>query len=131
MSQQQNSQQLIKYARDILVDREIMLVNLRRYHVEQHASKKVETEPFQRNSPKRKSLGISPISSLFGRRPSQIESNAPVVLSPEEVQFNIIYPKFNEGQHVALCAVLLDEWIKELAALAQEHTVAQLINFLK
>ncbi|KAG5899461.1 hypothetical protein JTB14_015314 [Gonioctena quinquepunctata] len=131
MYRQSDAVQLIKYARDCLVDREIMLVNLRRYHAEQRTMKKLDTtEPFQRNSPKRRSFNIPPVSSLFGRRPSQGESGVSL-LSPEEVQFNLIYPKFNEGQHVALCAVLLDEWVKELAALAQEHTVAQLAILLK
>ena len=87
--------------------------------------------PFQRNGPKRRSLNIPPISSLFGRRPSQIDSSVSLVSSADEVQFNLDYPKFNEGQHVALCAVLLEEWVKELAALAQEHTVAQLATLLK
>lgn len=67
---------------------------------------------------------------MFGRRPSQIDTNLPMITSPEELQYNLIYPKFNEGQHVALCAVLLDEWIKELAALAQEHTIAQLATLI-
>ncbi|CAH1153647.1 unnamed protein product [Phaedon cochleariae] len=132
MYRQPDHLQLIKYARDCLVDREIMLVNLRRYNTEQRPTKKNEAnEAFQRNSAKRRSLNIPPISSLFSRRPSQVENSVPLTASVEEVQFNLIYPKFNEGQHVALCAVLLDEWAKELAALAQEHTVAQLAMLLK
>ncbi|KAJ8926863.1 hypothetical protein NQ314_020714 [Rhamnusium bicolor] len=132
MSRQSDCINLIKYARDCLVDREIMLVNLRRYRAENPNMRKPDSnEPFQRNGPKRRSLNIPPISSLFSRRPSQIESSVPMVSSPEELQFNLIYPKFNEGQHVALCAVLLEEWVKELAALAQEHTVAQLATLLK
>ncbi|XP_060515828.1 FHIP family protein AGAP011705 [Cylas formicarius] len=123
---------LIRYAQDILVDREVMLVNLRRYHTEKSSAQKPaeSNEPFQRNGPKRRSLNIPSITSMFGRRPSQVETSMPLVSSPEELQFNLIYPKFNEGQHVALCAVLLDEWVKELAALAQEHTVAQLATSL-
>ncbi|KAJ8923668.1 hypothetical protein NQ315_010248 [Exocentrus adspersus] len=132
MSRQSESASLIKYARDCLVDREIMLVNLRRYHAEMSLKKPEQPpEPFQRNGPKRRSLNIPPISTLFGRRPSQIDNNVQMTSTPEELQFNLIYPKFNEGQHVALCAVLLEEWVKELAALAQEHTVAQLATLLK
>ncbi|XP_056646276.1 FHIP family protein AGAP011705 isoform X5 [Diorhabda sublineata] len=85
---------------------------------------------FERNISKRRSLGISPISSIFGRRPSQVDITIPVMLS-DEVQFNNIYQKFNASQHVALCAVLLSEWLKELSALAQEHTVAHFANLLK
>lgn len=131
MSRQPDSSSLIKYARDCLVDREIMLVNLRRYHAELNVKRPEPAEPFQRNSPKRRSLNIPQISSFFGRRPSQIENNVQMTSTPEEFQFNLIYPKFDEGQHVALCAVLLEEWVKELAALAQEHTVAQLATLLK
>lgn len=70
---------------------------------------------------------------MFGRRPSQVAAENSVPLQPasEEYQCNLIYPKFNEAQHVALCAVLLDEWVKELAALAQEHTIAQLAALFK
>ncbi|XP_057656356.1 FHIP family protein AGAP011705 isoform X1 [Diorhabda carinulata] len=127
--QRSNCLQLIKFARDLLVDRELMLVNQRKHNIEQH-NKKLEIEPFQRNISKRRSLGISPISSIFGRRPSQVDITIPVMLS-DEVQFNNIYQKFNASQHVALCAVLLSEWLKELSALAQEHTVAHFANLLK
>lgn len=127
--QRPNCLQLIKFARDLLVDRELMLVNQRKHNIEQH-NKKLEIEPFQRNVPKRRSLGISPISSIFGKRPSQVDVTIPVMLS-DEIQFNNIYQKFNASQHVALCAVLLNEWLKELSALAQEHTVAHFANLLK
>lgn len=134
MSRQPDRIGLIKYAQDVLVDREIMLVNIRRYHMEKSTVPKSQpqesNEPFQRNGSKRRSLNIPSITSMFGRRPSQIDTSLPMVASPEELQFNLIYPKFNEGQHVALCAVLLDEWVKELAALAQEHTIAQLATLI-
>lgn len=132
MSQLPNRGQLIKYAKDCLIDREIMLLNLRRYHNEQQITPKIEsTEPFQRNGPKRRSLNIPSITGMFSRRPSQIETSVPMVPTSGDLQFNLIYPKFNEEQHVALCAVLLDEWVKELSALAQEHTIAQLATLLK
>ncbi|CAG9828448.1 unnamed protein product [Diabrotica balteata] len=131
LCQQPNCVQLIKFARNVLIDREIMLVNQRKHNIEQQNFQNLEIEPFQRNSPKRRSLGISPISSFFGRRPSQVDGNSQVILTPEEVQFNKVYQKFNKDQHVALCAVLLDEWVKELSALAQEHTVAHFANLLK
>lgn len=127
-----NRTSLIKYAKDCLIDREIMLLNLRRYHAEQQTVAKIENnEPFQRNGPKRRSINIPSISGMFGRRQSQLETNVPMVSTPEDLQFNLIYPKFNEEQHIALCAVLLDEWVKELSALAQEHTIAQLATLLK
>ncbi|XP_030756075.1 UPF0518 protein AGAP011705 [Sitophilus oryzae] len=134
MTRQPDKAELIKYAQDVLVDREIMLVNIRRYHMEKKAVPKPQpqesNEPFQRNGPKRRSLNFPSITSIFVGRSNQIDTSIPVVTSPQEVQFNLIYPKFNEGQHVALCAVLLDEWVKELAALAQEHTIAQLASLV-
>lgn len=29
----------------------------------------------------------------------------------------------SQSQQVVMCAVILDEWLKELAAISQEHTV--------
>ncbi|XP_066248369.1 FHIP family protein AGAP011705 [Euwallacea similis] len=134
MSRQSDRVGLIKYAQEVLVNREIMLVNIRRYHMEKTSLPRPQpqesNESFQRNGPKRKSLTIPSITNIFGRRPSQLETCLPMINSAEEVQINSVYPKFNEAQHVALCAVLLDEWVKELAALAQEHTIAQLASLM-
>ncbi|RZB39943.1 UPF0518 domain containing protein -like [Asbolus verrucosus] len=124
MSRRSDSGSLIKAAKDFLVDRETRLINARRNTLEKSSSVCVEPEPFQRNEPKRRSLNLPSITSMFGRRPSQIaENSVAMVPTSEEYQCNLIYPRFNESQHVALCAVLLDEWVKELAALAQEHTI--------
>lgn len=75
-------------------------------------------------------MNFPSIASVFSRRASQIDNNLLMVSPSEEPQSCLIYPKFTEGQHVALCAVLLDEWVKELAALAQEHTIAQLATLM-
>lgn len=90
-------------------------------------------DSFQRNGPKRRSISssFSSISSIFSRRTSQLESPIPLTPQSEESEQIMIYPKFSEAQHVALCAVLLDEWLKELAALAQEHTISQLASLFK
>lgn len=138
MLRQPDRVSLVEQARDFLLDRETRLVNARRNErVDRNSlfnsNSTVEAEqPFQRNSPKRRSLSssLSSISSMFGRRPSQIEISIPLTNQQDEVENNI-YPKFNEAQHVAVCAVLLDEWVKELAALAQEHTISQLAAFFK
>ena len=131
MSRRADSGSLIKAARDFLVDRETRLINARRNTLEKSSSFNVEPEPFQRNGPKRRSLNLPSITSMFGRRPSQVAENGVALVPTEEYQCNLIYPKFNEEQHVALCAVLLDEWVKELAALAQEHMIAQLAALFK
>lgn len=128
---------LIRYARNFLLERETRLVNARRTAVEKSSTSAQTTEtnndPFQRNGPKRRSLNLSSISSMFGRRQSHVETNMQMLMPMEEAQQQqcVLYPKFTEAQHVALCAVLLDEWVKELAALAQEHTIAQLATILK
>lgn len=126
---------LIRYARNFLLERETRLVNARRTAVEKSSTTVVHAtdtnDPFQRNGPKRRSLNLSSISNMFGRRHSHVETNMQMLMPMEEAQQSQLYPKFTEAQHVALCAVLLDEWIKELAALAQEHTIAQLATILK
>lgn len=35
----------------------------------------------------------------------------------------------NQLDNAAVCAILLDEWLKELAAISQEQTMAQLTDF--
>lgn len=138
MNRRSDAASLIKYARDFLVDREIRLLNARRNTLETPRQPtvpvpppNVEEQPFQRLKPHRRSLNLSSIPSLF-RRPSQVAENSILlVATSEDNSCHLVYPKFNEAQHVALCAVLLDEWVKELAALAQEHTIAQLAAFFK
>lgn len=131
MSHKPDSPVLIRYARNFLLERETRLVNARRNAVDKSPSTSEMSEPFQRNGPKRRSLNLSSISGMFGRRASQAESVIPMVATLEDAHQNYLYPKFSEAQHVALCAVLLDEWVKELAALAQEHTIAQLASLFK
>lgn len=134
MLQKADCVNLIRYARNFLLERETRLVNARRTAVEKSPPSTNVTEtndPFQRNGPKRRSLNLSSISNMFGRRHSHVETNMQMLMPMEEAQQYQLYPKFTEAQHVALCAVLLDEWIKELAALAQEHTIAQLATILK
>ncbi|KAL1493126.1 hypothetical protein ABEB36_011247 [Hypothenemus hampei] len=136
MNHQVNKTSLIKYAQEVLVHREILLVNIRRYHLEKTSTptpapvQEPAEPPFQRNAPQRLSLSLRRLSSMLNRRPSQIETSLPMLTSTEEFQFEFVYSKFTEAQHVALCAVLLDEWVKELAALAQEHTIAQLATLM-
>lgn len=126
----------IKYACTFLLEREKRLVNARRNAVDKDL---VQTQsldnsngsPFQRNGAKRRSLNLSSISSMFSRRPSQIETSMQMVAASDEVQQKYLYPQHTEAQHIALSAVLLNEWVKELAALAQEHTIAQLASLFK
>ncbi|XP_050313377.1 FHIP family protein AGAP011705 [Anthonomus grandis grandis] len=135
MNRQPNKWNLLKYAHDVLLQREIMLLNIRSYHLDKSPSMQQhqyeKNEIFQRNDSKRRSLNLPSLTSMFGRRSSNIENTLPMAPSPDELQLNLIYPQFNEGQHVAVCAVLLGEWVKELAALAQEHTIAQIATLIE
>lgn len=131
---------LVQNARIFLLERETRLVNARRHALEKNSSLYASNssdgstnEPFQRNGPKRRSISssFSSLSSIFTRRSSQLENPIPMTPQNDDIEQIIIYPKFTEAQHVALCAVLLDEWLKELAALAQEHTISQLASLFK
>lgn len=135
MSRQSDSANLIRFARNFLLERETRLVNARRNALDSRNSIVSSTsteslEPFQRNGNKRRSF-TSSLTNMFGRRPSQIETNLPMVATQEDLSQTFVHPNFSEAQHIALCAVLLDEWVKELAALAQEHTIAQLAALFK
>lgn len=140
MNRQPEKYILVQYARNFLLDRETRLVNARRHALEKNSLSNIcnssdssTSESFQRNGPKRRSItsSLSSISSIFSRRPSQLETTIPMISQNEENEQAILYPKFTEAQHVALCAILLDEWLKELAALSQEHTILQLASFFK
>lgn len=137
MSRQPEKVNLIHQSRTFLVERETRLVNARRNALDRSSvsttSSESNPEPFQRNSPKRRSFtpSLSSLSTIFTRRSSHVEHSIQMQQQREEVDNTIVYPKFSEAQHVAVCAVLLDEWLKELAALAQEHTISQLAAFFK
>lgn len=146
---------LLHQARTFFVDRETRLVNARRSAQDQksggggadshESTASTATTVFQRNSPKRRSItqSLNSLSvAMFGKRLGGENMMQMITAGPAQASgmdpsstmtkpSSVLYPKFNEAQHVALCAVLLDEWVKELAALAQEHTIAQLANLLK
>lgn len=136
MNRQTDSKSLINQARSFLQERETRLVNARRSALESRNSVGTTTtvdtfESFQRNGPKRRSFTspLSSFSNMFTRRVSHTETSIQLVSPSEDTAYTQL--KFNEPQQVALCAVVLDEWVKELAALAQEHTIAQLSALFK
>ncbi|KAF5281102.1 hypothetical protein FQR65_LT02968 [Abscondita terminalis] len=138
MKQQSDSLSLLRQARTFLQERETRLMNARRNIIENRNSIASTTstdsyDPFQRNGPKRRSFtsSLSSFSNMFTRKVSHAEPSIQLI-SPPEDSVNLLYhPRFSETQRVALCAVILDEWVKELAALAQEHTIAQLTALFK
>lgn len=71
-----------------------------------------------------------PSSKLAGLFSSFVRRDSPEVIKEESTVSNgsVRYAGSNKkadpiGSHVALCAVLLDEWLHELAALSMEHAV--------
>lgn len=134
--------ELVTQAQDFLVSREERLTNARRQAQDGPSSLSSSrrssnvNEPFSRNEPKRRSFS-STLSSVF-RRATQASLPAPLPIRESRLEGNgdsIRYypPKFAPGnksgsqsqvQHVVLQAVLLDEWLKELAAITQEQALA-------
>lgn len=131
MDKRSDKNSLIKFAKDFLVEREIRLLNSRQ--VTDHL-KSVEynqsSEPFQRNGPKRRSLNLPSLSSMFSRRYNNAEPEFQLTAKTSDQISDKYNSKFAEPQRIALCAVILEEWIKELAAIAQEHTISQLTNLI-
>ncbi|XP_017786072.1 PREDICTED: UPF0518 protein AGAP011705 [Nicrophorus vespilloides] len=134
MSKQPEKVQLIHQARHFLVERETRLVQAKKVALDRSNSISSTTtsnddQPFQRNG-SRRSL-TQTISSMFGKRQSTSQETSIQLVQQTDESKSVIYPKFNDAQRVAVCAVLLDEWVKELAALAQEHAISQLAILLK
>ncbi|XP_063548322.1 FHIP family protein AGAP011705 [Cydia strobilella] len=123
-----NTAELVDKARVFLVQRELLLVRRTNNEASSNSSSPRTDEPLHRGETKRRSLSTS-ISNMFGRRlsasPSQPHSIPHSTNSPAK------RPVFTQeaywNQSIALRsilnAVLLDEWLKELAALCEEHAL--------
>lgn len=140
MSKQADAEQEIKQARKFLIDRETRLFNMRKratetLNVSQSVGNSV-TDAFKRDEPKRRSL-TSSLSSMF-RRTSQIETTSILMVNREDEIMEAVhnvpsswYRDKSETKSYAVCAIIVEEWLKELAALSQEHTIAQITTILK
>ncbi|XP_066601519.1 FHIP family protein AGAP011705-like isoform X2 [Prorops nasuta] len=157
LAKHENVDVLVEQARTFLIGREDKLVNARKNVLEAAAQgqpvkrNSLSSEPFsrvlKRCEPKRRSLTTS-LTQIFKRSGG---GSGPNSLSPmnqsssiSENQLEVIndgsgyryYTKtswespqeITAVQNVVLCAVVLDEWLKELAAIVQEHAVASLSN---
>lgn len=145
LARQQCIEDLVVQAQDFLVGREEKLVNARRHALEalnpvanfssssnfsNNSSRRssLASDTFSRGEPKRRSFS-SALSSVFRRAPpqtireSQLESSVPV---PGNYSHSILLSETAELRNIVMCAVLLDEWLKELAAITQEQAVAAL-----
>ena len=140
MFNQTTRTELIQEAKFFLLEREIRLVNARRNTIDGNSYRPTgdgssinsltsilsESESIHSTRRESKIFSNSLISKITGR----INNSPDTIIKHENFDY-AAYPKFNEAQHVAICAVLLDEWVKELAALSQEHTVSQITTMYK
>ncbi|XP_076231209.1 FHIP family protein AGAP011705 isoform X2 [Calliopsis andreniformis] len=157
LSQHNNVDILVEQARLFLISREDKLVNARKNALQAAAhyvpTKKnsLNGEPFSRGESKRWSL-TSSFTQMLKRSSGNSGSNS-LLSTPNqstsisENQLEAIghgsgyryYTKtswespneVSPVQNVVLCAVILDEWLKELAAITQEHAIMSLTNSLE
>ncbi|PSN55373.1 hypothetical protein C0J52_01825 [Blattella germanica] len=154
LARQQNLEELVAQAQDFLVGREDKLVNARKHALEalnpninfnnsnpnfnngnsihsNNSSRRssLASDPFSRGEPKRRSFS-SALSSVFRRAPpqtireSQLERTGPGPGNYRYWNRSFIMSESAEMRNVVMCAVLLDEWLKELASITQEQAVA-------
>ncbi|CAH2054269.1 unnamed protein product, partial [Iphiclides podalirius] len=132
----ENRDQLVDKARVFLVQREMSLVKSRAPTNSDGQARTTDTSPRQDDSPfrrveaKRRSLSSS-FSNMFGRRQSSSPTQSPQ--SPQSgphapIQRRLVFTQEAYwSQSITLRsilnAVLLDEWVKELAALCEEHAL--------
>ncbi|XP_071871462.1 FHIP family protein AGAP011705 isoform X2 [Bombus fervidus] len=157
LSQHNNIDILVEQARLFLINREDKLVNARKNALEA-AAHSVSTkrnslsgEPFSRGENKRWSL-TSSFTQMLRRSsgssgPGSLNNTVNQSTGISENQLEAIghgsgyryYTKtswespneVSPVQNVVLCAVVLDEWLKELAAITQEHAIISLTNNLE
>ncbi|XP_030032429.1 UPF0518 protein GJ17503 isoform X2 [Manduca sexta] len=131
-----NANELVDKARVFLIQREMALVKSRGPTTEQSQPRvqdspayRADESPFRRVESKRRSLSNS-LSSMFNRRMSSSPSQ-PTSHSLQPVSSPLKRPIFTQESYwnqsitlrSILNAVLLDEWLKELAALCEEHAL--------
>ncbi|XP_071637908.1 FHIP family protein AGAP011705 isoform X3 [Temnothorax longispinosus] len=150
LSKHNNVDLLVEQARSFLIGRENKLVNARKNVIEaaaQSSSIKKHSlagESFSRGEPKRRSL-TSSFTQMFKRSSGSLGPSLTISTSQPssilEDQLQIVgsgyrYTKTSwesptevtPVQNVVLCAVILDEWLKELAAITQEHAIMSLTD---
>ncbi|XP_063832443.1 FHIP family protein GH13096 isoform X1 [Ostrinia nubilalis] len=134
-----NTMELVDKARVFLIQREMALVNSRgptnedsQARNDSPTQKIEEVSPFRRVETKRRSLSSS-FSSMFGRKtpssPSQQNSLnvQPATFHASPQRRFIFTQEAYWSQSITLRsilnAVLIDEWLKELAAMCEEHAL--------
>ncbi|XP_011644018.1 UPF0518 protein CPIJ015043-like isoform X2 [Pogonomyrmex barbatus] len=153
LSNHNNVDILVEQARLFLISREDKLVNARKHVIEAAAQSSsikrhlLTSESFSRGEPKRRSL-TSSLTQMFKRSSGSLSPNLTNSVSQpsniSEDQLHVVKPGYkyiktawespNEVspvQNVVLCAVILDEWLKELAAITQEHAIMSITDDIK
>ncbi|XP_066998841.2 FHIP family protein GJ17503 isoform X2 [Anabrus simplex] len=141
LARHRNVEEIVTQAQDFLVGREDRLANARRHALESTSPNSstsrrnsITTDPFARGEPKRRSFS-STLSSVFRRAtqptsPQTIPENK-LESTPDGGGYryfrrSLLPGENSELRNVVMCAVILDEWLKELAAITQEQAVANL-----
>ncbi|XP_046395520.1 FHF complex subunit HOOK interacting protein 1B isoform X2 [Ischnura elegans] len=135
LNKQENVNELILQAQQFLIAREERLVNVRKHVAETSAVTTRRTsvpEPFSRGDVKRESFS-SRLSSVFKRATTSNNSHEKLQTNPDGSGYRYIHRMSwssseskddkKELWNVVMSAVILDEWLKELAAITQEHFV--------
>ncbi|XP_070168413.1 FHIP family protein AGAP011705 isoform X2 [Polyergus mexicanus] len=146
---------LVEQARLFLISREDKLVNARKNVLEaaaQSSSVKKHSltsesfsRVFKKRESKRRSLTLS-FTQMFKRSSNSLGISSltnsisqPSIMSEDQLQMvgsgyryvKTSWESPNEVspvQNIVLCAVILDEWLKELAAITQEHAIMSLTD---
>ncbi|XP_053615503.1 FHIP family protein GJ17503 isoform X2 [Plodia interpunctella] len=128
----ENIDDLVDKARVFLIQREMALVKSRVPASEENHPEtppKPEESPFRRMESKRRSISTS-LSNMFGRRSSNSSQHSPHSITTYHAspQKRLIFTQeeyWNQSITLrsVLNAVILDEWVKELAALCEEHAI--------
>ncbi|KAG8267164.1 hypothetical protein J6590_057003 [Homalodisca vitripennis] len=120
---------VIREAQNYLLEREDRLVNVRRHALEAPCSLpptiQSSPDPFDRGDSKRRSFSMA-LSSVFRRNGTSPAKDTRNITNTQSYRY-LRQGSQTQTRQVVMCAVLLDEWLKELAAISQEHTVSGLI----
>ncbi|CAG5077855.1 Similar to GK23746: UPF0518 protein GK23746 (Drosophila willistoni) [Cotesia congregata] len=139
LSKVENVDELVKQARMFLINREFRIIGAKNNPSMSNLStpmmkkESFSQDSFIRNEPKRRSLtsSLTQIFKFGSNSPPQSLKSVTSEDSPEQNNdFSFKYPVVTPTQHVVICAVIMDEWLKELAAITQEHCVLSLNSWI-
>ncbi|XP_057340427.1 FHIP family protein GJ17503 isoform X1 [Microplitis mediator] len=139
LSKVENVDELVRQARMFLINREFRIIGAKNNpsmpNLPTPVMKKesISQDSFIRNEPKRRSL-TSSLTQIFkfgnSSPPQSLKTTTAEDLPEQTNDLNFKYPVVTPTQHVVICAVIMDEWLKELAAITQEHCVLSLNSWM-